>query len=72
VRITVQGEEYNGETRYKVKWLNPAKGIAVAMEADRIKVLDAKLAEVRGAAPTPMFEAKPLAKPASESDDIPF
>jgi hypothetical protein len=70
VRVTVEGQEYNGETRYKVRWLNPAKGIAVAMEADRIKVLDAKLAEVRGVAPTPMFEAKP--KPAAESDDIPF
>lgn len=66
VRVTVQGEEYNGETRFKIKWLNPIKAPAVAMEADRIKALDAKLAEIRGGAPTP------AAKPSTETDDIPF
>lgn len=67
VRVTVQGEEYNGEMRYKARWLNPMKAPAVAMEADRIKALDAKLAEIRGGSPAPA-----VAKPSTETDDIPF
>lgn len=70
VRVTVQGEEYNGEMRFKIKWLNPVKAPAVAMEVDRIKALDAKLAEVRGGAPAPVA---PVAKTHdAEGDEIPF
>jgi hypothetical protein len=70
VRVTVQGEEYNGEMRFKIKWLNPVKAPAVAMEVDRIKALDAKLAEVRGGAPAPV--AVVVKTHDAEGDEIPF
>lgn len=65
VRVTVAGEEYNGETRYKAKWLNPSAPAAAKVEPAAVGKLDAVLQDIR----------KGLAAafaPAKGADDIPF
>ena len=67
VRITTEAEDYNGETKIKVKWLNPATR-AAKVEPTAVGKLDALLAEVRGAAPAP----KAVKTHDAEGDEIPF
>jgi hypothetical protein len=68
-RITVDSEEYNGETRHKVKWLNPAE-MAPKNEVDAtvIEALAERVAKIdRG------DDVKAPTKPTPKtSDDIPF
>lgn len=73
-RVTVGAEEYNGETRYKIKWLNPATGTAVAMEEDRLKALEAKLREVRGGTAEKVIKAVVVDEVFTDADgdEIPF
>jgi hypothetical protein len=42
-RITVEAEEYNGEARLKIKWLNPLEGAAETLAPDRIATLNERL-----------------------------
>lgn len=67
VRITVEEEDYNGEPRYKIKWLNPAAK-AAKVEQTAVGKLDAELRALRGGAP-----AAPAVKTHdAEGDEIPF
>lgn len=64
VKITVEEEEYNGEVRHKIRWLNPAVKKA-DVEQDEVTALNNILAAIRGSAPAP-------ATTADDKDDIPF
>lgn len=64
VRITVEEEDYNGESRFKIKWLNPA---AKAVELE-VSKLDEELKALRGG-----VAVAPVAKTHdAEGDEIPF
>lgn len=66
-RITVDTEEYNGETRHKVKWLNPAEMTPKnEVDDDVIEALAERVSKIdRG------DDVKAPTK-AKTSDDIPF
>jgi hypothetical protein len=66
VSVTVTAEEYNGETRYKAKWINPPSKKA-DVEEDEVAGWDKKLAAIRGTAPAPAMKTK-----TEDGDDIPF
>ena len=42
-KITVEAEEYNGEARFKIKWINPLEGAAETLAPDRIATLNERL-----------------------------
>jgi len=42
-KITVEAEEYNGEARFKIKWINPLEGAAETLAPDRIADLNERL-----------------------------
>lgn len=70
VSVTVAEEEYNGEARYKAKWINPPTR-KQEIEEDEVQGWDKKLAGIRGSAPAPA--AAPAMKTKTEDgDDIPF
>ena len=70
VSVTVAEEEYNGEARYKAKWINPPTR-KQEIEEDEVQGWDKKLAGIRGSAPAPA--AAPAMKTTTEDgDDIPF
>ena len=39
----MEAEEYNGEARFKIKWLNPLEGAAEPLAPDRIATLNERL-----------------------------
>jgi hypothetical protein len=45
-KITVEEEDYNGETRYKIKWLNPIAGDE-PLSQERVKKLDSRITDAR-------------------------
>ena len=54
-RITVEAEEYNGQLRHKIKWLNPLESKPRETEllsSDRLATLNERLAAARTATPT--------------------
>jgi hypothetical protein len=67
VSVTVAEEEYNGEPRYRAKWINPPT-FKTEIEADEVKGWDNKLAAIRGSAPAPA----PAQTKTEDGDDIPF
>lgn len=50
-RITVEAEEYNGESRLKIKWLNPHSA-PEPLEKDRLTTLNERILAARAATPT--------------------
>lgn len=59
VEVVVETEEWNGEHRAKVKWINqPGGGLGLGMEADDAKSLAAKLRKKILAAPRPKVNAQ--------------
>jgi hypothetical protein len=50
-RITVEVEEYNGQPRHKIKWLNPMTS-SQALPADRLTTLNERILAARTATPT--------------------
>jgi len=50
-RITVEAEEYNGESRFKIKWLNPHSA-PEPLEKDRLTTLNERILAARTATPT--------------------
>lgn len=68
VSVTVAEEEYNGEPRFKAKWINPPTR-KQEIEQDEVKGWDKKLAALRGAAPAP---APAMKTHTEEGDEIPF
>ena len=50
-RITVEAEEYNGESRLKIKWLNPHSA-PEPLEKDRLTTLNERILAARTATPT--------------------
>lgn len=63
--VSVKGEEYNGEMRYKAQWLNP---VQKKVEASTVDSLDRALAAIRsGAVPAVVAAAADV-----EGDEIPF
>ena len=42
-RLTIEAEEYNGEARFKIKWLNPLEGAVEPLAPDRIATLNERL-----------------------------
>jgi hypothetical protein len=66
VSVSVKAEEYNGETRYKAQWLNPAQK---PVEASTVDSLDRALAAIRSGA-VPAVVAAAAAD--VEGDEIPF
>ena len=50
-RITVEAEEYNGESRLKIKWLNPHSA-PEPLEKDRLTTLNERILAARSATPT--------------------
>jgi len=82
--ITTEEEEYNGEKRIKVRWLNPTKS-APAMDKAKLKSLAALTKKAKSVARLALEEndeeawmpepSKPKAKPTpveDHDDDIPF
>lgn len=65
VRIVTEEEEYNGEVRYKAKWLNPAAK-AAKVEPKAVGKLDAMLADIRKGLTEVFAPAK------GQEDGIPF
>lgn len=66
VSVTVAEEEYNGEPRFKAKWINPPTR-KQEIEQDEVADWDKTLAAIRGTAPAPAMKTK-----TEEGDDIPF
>ena len=66
VSVTVGEEEYNGEPRFKAKWINPPTR-KQEIEHDEVVGWDKKLAEIRGSAPAPAMKTK-----TEDGDEIPF
>lgn len=48
-KITVEAEEYNGEQRFKIKWLNPLLGSSKTLPSDRMTKLNDLLVAARAA-----------------------
>lgn len=73
-RITVAAEDYNGETRFKIKWLNPAESSAPesGLSAEKIDELARRFATIERAGESVAAPKPAAAKPVSEQDDIPF
>lgn len=77
VRLTIEDEDYNGEKRQRIRWINPASGPAVkkpmakgekAAFAAKMKGLTLSIQSQEPAPPTP-----PTPPPAADGDDdIPF
>jgi len=42
-RLTIEAEEYNGEARFKIKWLNPLEGAVEPLDQSRIATLNERL-----------------------------
>jgi hypothetical protein len=70
-RITVAPDEYNGETRYKIKWLNPAESNAVPevspQKVDELARRFATIERTGAKPPAPAMKTK-----TEDGDDIPF
>lgn len=80
VQVVCEEEEYEGQTRIKVKWLNPLGGGAAKLDKDKLSAL-AKLgkkakeiaAQVREESDDEVWAPAPSSKKQVEDDDdIPF
>lgn len=54
-RITIEAEEYNGESRLKIKWLNPHSA-PEPLEQDRLATLNERILAARTIPTTPRNE----------------